>query len=185
MLIVVIAAINFMNLSTAQASKRAKEVGIKKIGGSTRGMLIVQFLSESIILSFIALIFAIIIIKASLPYFNNLLNSNLVLNLFSPWFTIPLLLLVSVFVGLLAGSYPAFFLSSFSPYEVLKGNVKNSMKNGSLRRVLVVFQFAVSILLIIGMIIMYSQINYMLNKDVGFNKEQLLVINREIGRAHV
>jgi putative ABC transport system permease protein len=177
-LIVVIAAINFMNLSTAQASKRAKEVGIKKIGGSTRGMLIVQFLSESIILSFIALIFAIIIIKASLPYFNNLLSSDLVLNLFSPWFTIPLLLLFSVFVGLLAGSYPAFFLSSFSPYEVLKGSVKNSMKNGSLRRVLVVFQFAVSILLIIGMIIMYSQINYMLNKDVGFNKEQLLVINR-------
>ena len=177
-LIVVIAAINFMNLSTAQASKRAKEVGIKKIGGSTRGMLITQFLSESIILAFIALMFAIIIIKASLPYFNNLLNSDLVLNLFSPWFTIPLLLLFSVFVGLLAGSYPAFFLSSFSPYEVLKGNVKNSMKNGRLRRVLVVFQFAVSILLIIGMIIMYSQINYMLNKDVGFNKEQLLVINR-------
>ncbi|HUX94216.1 MAG TPA: ABC transporter permease [Bacteroidales bacterium] len=177
-LIVLIAAINFMNLSTAQASRRAKEVGIKKIGGSTRGMLVTQFLSESIILSFIALLFALLIVKVTLPYFNNLLGSSLVLNLFSPWFTIPVLLLFSVFVGLLAGSYPAFFLSSFNPYEVLKGSVKSSMKNGRLRRVLVVFQFAVSILLIIGTMIMYKQIHYMLNKDVGFNKEQLLVINR-------
>jgi putative ABC transport system permease protein len=177
-LIVLIAAINFMNLSTAQASKRAKEVGIKKIGGSTRGMLIAQFLAESTILSFIALIFALLIVRVTLPYFNNLLGTSLVLYLFIPWFTIPVLLLFSVFVGFLAGSYPALFLSSFSPYEVLKGSVKNSMKNGTLRRILVVFQFAVSILLIIGTMIMYSQIHYMLNKDLGFNKEQLLVINR-------
>ncbi len=177
-LIVLIAAINFMNLSTAQASKRAKEVAIKKIGGSTRGMLIAQFLLESIILAFIALIFALMIVKVTLPYFNNLLESNLVLNLFAPWFTIPVLLIFSVFVGFLAGSYPALFLSSFSPFEVLKGGMKNSLKNGSLRRVLVVFQFSVSILLIIGTMVMYNQIHYMLNKDLGFNKEQLLVINR-------
>jgi len=177
-LIVLIAAINFMNLSTAQASKRAKEVGIKKIGGSTRGMLIMQFLSESFILSFVSLILAVIFIKVTLPYFNNLLGSNLDLRLFAQWVTIPLLLLFTVVVGFLAGSYPALFLSSFSPYEVLKGSVKNSMKNGRLRRVLVVFQFAVSILLIVGTLIMYRQINYMLNKDVGFNKEQLIVINR-------
>jgi putative ABC transport system permease protein len=177
-LIVLIAAINFMNLSTAQASRRAKEVGIKKIGGSTMGMLIAQFLTESIILSFIALIFALLIVKVTLPYFNNLLGTSLVLNLINTWFTIPVLLLFSVFVGFLAGSYPALFLSSFNPYEVLKGSVKNSMKNGRLRRVLVVFQFAVSILLIIGTMIMYRQIHYMLNKDVGFSKEQLLVINR-------
>jgi putative ABC transport system permease protein len=177
-LIVLIAAINFMNLSTAQSSKRAKEVGIKKIGGSTRGMLIIQFLTETIILSFFALIFALVIVKISLPYFNNLLASNLALHIFSNWYMIPVLLLFSVLVGLLAGSYPAFYLSSFNPYEVLKGSARNSMKNGRLRRVLVVFQFAVSILLIIGTMIMYSQIHYMLNKDVGFNKEQLLVINR-------
>jgi len=177
-LIVLIAAINFMNLSTAQASKRAKEVGIKKIGGSTRGMLIAQFLTETIILSFIALFFALVIVKISLPYFNNLLTSNLSLHIFSNWYIIPVLLLFSVFVGLLAGSYPAFYLSSFNPYEVLKGSVRNSMKNGRLRRILVVFQFAVSILLIIGTMIMFSQIHYMLNKDVGFSKEQLLVINR-------
>jgi putative ABC transport system permease protein len=177
-LIVLIAAINFMNLSTAQASRRAKEVGIKKIGGSSRGMLITQFLSESFILSFISLVIALIFIKATLPYFNNLLGIKLVIRLFANWYTLPLLLLFSVFVGFLAGSYPALFLSSFNPYEVLKGNIKNSMKNGRLRRVLVVFQFAVSILLIIGTMVMYQQIRYMLNKDVGFNKEQLIVINR-------
>ncbi|HUX58606.1 MAG TPA: ABC transporter permease [Bacteroidales bacterium] len=177
-LIVLIAAINFMNLATAQASRRAKEVGIKKIGGSSRGMLITQFFSESFILSFISLIFALIFIKATLPYFNNLLGASLVLNLFANWYTVPVLILFSLFVGFLAGSYPALFLSSFNPYEVLKGNIKNSMKNGRLRRVLVVFQFAVSILLIVGTLIMYRQIKFMLNKDVGFNKEQLIVINR-------
>jgi putative ABC transport system permease protein len=177
-LIVLIAAINFMNLSTAQSSRRAKEVGIKKVGGSTRGMLVAQFLAESFILSFLALIFAVIIIKVSLPYFNNLLGARLSLELISNWYTIPVLLLFSLFVGLLAGSYPSMFLSSFNPYEVLKGSVKNSVRNGRLRRVLVVFQFAVSILLIIGTMIMYRQISYMLNKDVGFDKEQLVVINR-------
>ncbi len=177
-MIVVIAAINFMNLSTAQASRRAKEVGIKKIGGSTRGMLITQFLSESFILSFISLILALILIRISLPYFNNLLGTRLVLNLFASWYSIPVLILFTFIVGIMAGSYPAFFLSSFNPYEVLKGNVKNSMKNGKLRRVLVVFQFAVSILLIVGTMVMYRQIKFMLNKDVGFNKEQLIVIER-------
>jgi putative ABC transport system permease protein len=177
-LIVVIAAINFMNLATAQASRRAKEVGIKKLGGSTRGMLITQFLSESLILSFVSLIFSIIFIKLSLPYFNNLLGTRLVLDLFAVWYTIPVLLLFTVFVGILAGSYPAFFLSSFNPYEVLKGTVRNSQSNGRLRRILVVFQFAVSILLIVGTLIMHKQINFMLNKDVGFSKEQLIVIER-------
>jgi putative ABC transport system permease protein len=177
-MIVLIAAINFMNLATAQATRRAKEVGIKKVGGSTRGMLIVQFLSESFVLSFISLIVALIIIKVSLPYFNNLLGADLNLKLFSEWYIIPGLLVFTLLVGIMAGSYPALFLSSFNPYEVLKGSVKASTQNGRLRRVLVVFQFAVSILLITGTIIMYRQISYMLNKDVGFNKEQMLVINR-------
>jgi putative ABC transport system permease protein len=176
-LIVIIAAINFMNLATAQASRRAKEVGIKKVGGSTRGMLVGQFLTESFILSFVSLILALAIIKVSLPYFNNLLGANLALKLFTAWYIIPVLILFSVIVGFLSGSYPAFFLSSFNPYEVLKGNVKNSMKNGQLRRILVVFQFAVSILLIVGTMIMYRQIKYMLNKDVGFKKDQLIVLN--------
>ena len=177
-LIVLIAAVNFMNLSTAQASRRAKEVGIKKVGGSTRGMLIAQFLSESFILSFISLLLALIIIKVTLPYFSNLLGTRLELNLLSYWYTIPVMLLFTVVVALLAGSYPAMFLSSFNPYEVLKGSISGSMKNGRMRRVLVVFQFAVSILLIVGTVVMYRQISFMLNKDVGFNKNQLIVIER-------
>ncbi len=177
-LIVLIAAINFMNLATAQASRRAKEVGIKKLAGSTRGMLITQFLSESFMLSFISLVVALIIIRISLPYFNNLLETRLELKLLASWYTIPVLLVFTLLVGFLAGSYPALFLSSFNPYDVLKGSVRSSSRNGRLRRILVVFQFAVSILLIIGTLIMYRQIFYMLNKDVGFNKEQMLVINR-------
>jgi len=141
-------------------------------------MLITQFLSESFILSFISLIFALIFIKVSLPYFNNLLGTRLALNLFVAWYTLPALLLFTVLVGIMAGSYPAFFLSSFNPYEVLKGNAKSSSSNGKLRRVLVVFQFAVSILLIVGTLIMNTQIKFMLNKDVGFSKEQLIIIER-------
>ena len=177
-LIVLIAAINFMNLSTAQASRRAKEVGIKKVGGSTRSMLILQFLTESFILSFFSLVIALIFIKVTLPYFNNLIGAKLALNLFASWYIIPFLILFTLLVGFLSGSYPALYLSSFNPYEVLKGRVKSSMQNGLLRRVLIVFQFAVSILLIVGTIIMYRQIKYMLNKDLGFSKEQILVINK-------
>jgi putative ABC transport system permease protein len=181
LLIVLIAAINFMNLATAQASRRAKEVGIKKVGGSTRGMLVTQFLIESIILAFLSLIFSVVLIKVTLPYFNDLLGTRLALNLLYPWYTIPVLLLFTIIVGLLAGSYPAFYLSSFNPYEVLKGGAGNSIGKGRLRRILVTFQFAVSILLIVGTLIMSRQIHYMLNKDVGFNKEQLIVIER----AHI
>ncbi|NVO10883.1 MAG: ABC transporter permease [Bacteroidales bacterium] len=177
-LIILIASINFMNLSTAQSSRRAKEVGIKKVSGSSRGMLIWQFISESIILTFISLIFAILIIKFSLPFFNNLLQTSLELNFFDSWVVVPSLILLSVFVGLLAGSYPAFYLSSFSPYVVLKGALRNSMKNGKLRSVLVILQFTISIILIIGSTIMFHQINYMVNKNLGFNKEQLIVISR-------
>jgi len=177
-LIILIASINFMNLSTAQSSRRAKEVGIKKVSGSSRGMLIWQFISESIILTFISLIFAIAIIKFFTPFFNNLLQANLEFNLLDSWETIPALVFLSILVGLLAGSYPAFYLSSFSPYAVLKGTLKNSMKNGKLRGVLVVLQFTISIMLIIGTIIMFHQIRYMVNKDLGFNKQQLIVIRR-------
>lgn len=177
-LIIVIAAINFMNLSTAQSFRRAKEVGIKKVCGSSRTMLINQFLAESFILSFAALITAVIIVEISLPYFSNLLQSKLAVNYLGNWYTIPLLVLLTIFVGILSGGYPAFFLSTFSPYSVLKGKVKESMKSGTLRSVLVVLQFSISIILIIGTTIMFKQINFMLNKDLGFNKENLIVISR-------
>jgi putative ABC transport system permease protein len=175
-LIILIAAINYMNLSTAQASKRAKEVGIKKVSGSTRGLLIRQFLTESVILSTLSLALAIIIVENFLPYFNNLLGAKLQMHLFNNWIAIPVLLTLSVIVGVLSGSYTAFFLSSFSPSIVLKGKLKDSMKNGKLRSILVIFQFSISIVLIVGTIIMFRQIQFMLNKNLGFNKEQLLVI---------
>jgi putative ABC transport system permease protein len=176
-LIVLIAAINFMNLSTAQAARRAKEVGIKKICGSSRRMLIIQFLAESFILSFISLVFGLIFIIVTLAYFNRLLGTEISLNLFSSWYGIPFLFLFTVVVGILAGGYPAFFLSSFNPYEVLKGKVKSSVQNGRLRKILVVFQFSVSIIMITGTIIMYRQIKFMLNKDLGFNKERIIAIS--------
>ena len=177
-LIVIIAAINFMNLSTAQASRRAKEVGIKKISGSTRAMLIGQFLLESFVLTLLSLVLSLIIIKITLPYFNNLLGARLTLSLLNKWYTMPGLIIFTAVVAMMAGSYPALFLSSFNPSEVLKGGVRNSRITGQLRRILVIIQFAVSILLIIGTLVMYRQINYMLRKDVGFNKEHLIVINR-------
>jgi putative ABC transport system permease protein len=144
-------------------------------------MLISQFLTESYILAFVSMIFALVMIKLSLPYFNNLLGTRLVLTLFEPWYTIPALLLFTVVVGIMSGSYPAFFLSSLNPYEVLKGNARTGVGIGRLRRILVVFQFAVSILLIVGTLIMNQQIKYMLNKDVGFNRDQLIVIEE----AHI
>lgn len=177
-LIIVIASINFMNLSTAQATKRAKEVGIKKATGSSRWNLISQFLTDSTIISFSALIFAIVIVLFTLPIFNNLINANIHFNLFENWFTIPALLGFALVVGILAGAYPAFYLSSFSPHIVLRGKVRDGIRNGKLRSVLVSVQFLISIVLIIGTMIMYRQLQFMINKDLGFNKEQLLVIQQ-------
>lgn len=178
LLIILIAAMNFMNLSTAQASKRAKEIGIKKVVGSSRGYLIGQFLMETIILTFIALIAAIMISEISLPYFNQLLDLNLSIGYFSTWYTIPALLGLSLFIGILAGSYPALYMSSFNPYMVLKGKLRSSRGNVNLRSVLVVLQFAISIVLISGTLIMFRQISFMLNKDLGFDKDHVLVIRR-------
>lgn len=177
-LIILIAAINFMNLSTAKASRRAKEIGIKKVGGSTRNLLISQFLIESTIIAFVALIIAVIIVKLSLPYFNDLLDTYLSLGLFSNWYTIPTLIIFTLIVGIIAGSYPAFYLSSISPDKVLRSDSFKLSGHGMLRSILVVFQFAASIILIIGTVIMYRQINYLLNKDLGFNKDQMMVITR-------
>ncbi len=175
-LIIVIASINFMNLSTAQATKRAKEIGIKKVSGSSKGMLILQFLTDSTVISLIALVLAVIIVWIGLPFFNNIFDANVRLNLFERFYYIPSLLGFAVFVGILAGTYPAFYLSSFNPNTVLKGKIRDGAKNGKLRSVLVSVQFLISIVLIIGTIIMYRQLTFMINKDVGFDKERLLVI---------
>jgi len=178
LLMIVIASINYMNLSTAQASRRAREVGIKKVSGSTRGMLIRQFLTESVVMTGLALIIAMVLVHLSLPYFSDLLDVELKIDYFANAYTIPSLLIVAIVIGFLSGTYPAFFISSFKPVTVLKGRVRSNSKNGRLRSVLVIFQFSVSIALIIGTIIMYNQISYLLDKDVGYDKENLMVIRR-------
>jgi putative ABC transport system permease protein len=178
LLILVVAGINFMNLSTAQATRRAKEVGIKKVSGSLRGSLIGQFLAETVILSLMALVLAVLITEIALPSLNNLLGISLSLNYFTTWYTLPSLLVFAVLIGLLAGSYPAFYLSSFNPNAVLKGKVTGSRSSISLRSVLTVLQFAISIVLIVGTLVMQRQIRYMQNKDLGFDKENVLVVRR-------
>nr|WP_319997276.1 ABC transporter permease [uncultured Draconibacterium sp.] len=176
-LIIVIASINFMNLSTAQATKRAKEIGVKKVSGSSKGMLILQFLTDSTLISFIALILAVVIVFISLPFFNDVFDTQVQFNLLEHFYYIPLLILFALFVGFIAGAYPAFYLSSFNPNTVLRGKLRDGAKNGKLRRILVSVQFLISIILIIGTVIMYRQLTYMINKDVGFNKDRLMVIH--------
>jgi len=175
--ILLIACVNFMNLSTARSSNRAKEVGVRKVLGSLRKNLVQQFLTESLLLSLIALIFAVCFVSLMLPYFNHLSGKSIHFD--SMLHPSILLALISfmVVVGLLAGSYPAFYLSAFQPIDVLKGKVANGFKRSWLRNTLVVFQFVVSIILIIGTMVIYNQLNYIRSKDIGFNRNQVLVIN--------
>ena len=176
LLVILIAGINFMNLSTARSGKRAKEVGVRKVTGASRKMLIFQFLIESIIQSFIALFLALILVELFLPGFNNIMETNL--SLFNNHLsqTIAFALLVTLIYGLFAGSYPAFFLSAFKPIAVLKGDFTKTKGGGLLRKGLVITQFTASTILIIGMIIIFKQISFLHNKDIGFKGEQVIVV---------
>ncbi|CCG98229.1 protein of unknown function DUF214 [Fibrella aestuarina BUZ 2] len=177
-----IACINFMNLSTAGASKRAKEVGVRKVLGSARQSLTAQFLVESLLLTAFSLLLAVGLVYVTLPFFNELADKALTLNFIAtPWLA-PALLLLGLVVGVLAGSYPAFFLSAFKPIAVLKGGSAGGTRSVggrnriSLRSGLVVVQFAVSILLTIGTAVVYQQLNYIQTKKLGYSKEQVLVL---------
>jgi len=175
--ILLIACINFMNLTTAYSSNRAKEVGIRKVLGTEKRNLVSQFLFESIMMVFLSLIIAIVIVELVLPGFNNIANKEITISsLFSPYI-LPILIALPFIVGLLAGSYPAFYLSSFKPIEILKGKQNLGSKSGGLRSALVVFQFAISIILIVGTIVIYKQLNYIQTKNLGYNKDQVLVVN--------
>lgn len=175
--ILIIACINFMNLTTAQSLKRAREVGIRKAVGSRRSQLIFQFLSESIVVSLSALVLAIVILYFAIPEFNSLSNKELVLNPVQNASVLGWLALVTLFVGVLAGVYPAFVISSFQPSEVLKGKFTANVKGQRLRQGLVIFQFAIAFIIIVGTFVIDSQLEFMLNKDMGFNREQVLVIH--------
>ena len=155
--ILVIACINFMNLSTARSEKRAKEVGVRKAVGSGRQQLIGQFLSESLLIAFLALVLALLIVFVSLPYFNTLTKKLMVLQLDNPVFWV-IMLAFTLFTGLLAGSYPALYLSSFNPVQILKGGVHVGKSASLPRKMLVVVQFTFSIALMIGTIIVHQQI---------------------------
>ena len=177
LLILLIACVNFMNLSTARSANRAKEVGVRKVLGSLRKNLIQQFLTESFLISFIALGTAVLIAYLSLPFFNQLSGKDIEAGtLFQPSVLLSLIALMFV-VGLLAGSYPAFFLSSFQPVDVLKGKLAGGFKRSWLRSSLVVFQFVISIVLIFGTIVIYNQLSYIHSKDIGFNRNQIVTIN--------
>lgn len=176
-IILLIACINFMNLATARSANRAREVGIRKVLGTEKRQLIAQFLSESTLMVFIGLALAVVLAALILPLFNNIANKSLTLTTLFSWKFIPVLILLPFVVGLMAGSYPAFFLSAFKPIEVLKGKLKLGSKSGGFRSVLVVVQFAASIILIIGTIIIFRQLNYIQTKNLGFNKDQVLIIN--------
>jgi len=176
LLVILIAGINFMNLSTARAGKRAKEVGVRKVIGASRKMLITQFLTESVIQSFIALLLAFVLVELFLPGFNNIMETNL--SLFNEHFgtTVLFALIVTLSYGLFAGSYPAFFLSAFQPISVLKGDLTKTKSGALLRKSLVVVQFTASIVLIIGMIIIFNQISFLHDKDIGFKGDQVIVV---------
>ncbi len=174
--LIVLACINFMNLSTARAANRAKEVGIRKTVGALRGKLIGQFMMESYLYTILAVLFALMFVSVSLNLFNVITAKNIVFNsLLNPVFLIGLMLF-TMLVGALAGSYPAFYLTSFMPAEVLKGKVRGGMKRSGIRNALVVFQFFISIGLIIASLIVFQQLQYVQNQNLGYDKENIMTL---------
>jgi putative ABC transport system permease protein len=173
--ILIIACINFINLSTAKSANRAKEVGLRKVVGSQRSGLIQQFLTESLLYSFLSFGLGLILAVILLPYFNVLASKSLIIP-WQQWWLLPTVLVSAVVIGVVAGIYPAFYLSGFKPAEVLKGKLSTGSKSSGLRNGLVVFQFTTSIILIISTFIIYNQMQFILNKKVGFEKDQVVMI---------
>jgi putative ABC transport system permease protein len=176
--ILLIACINFMNLATARSVKRAREIGVRKVIGAQRGALIIQFICEALLLTFISMIVALMLVVLLLPSFNSLTGKQLFLQVEQPTFWIALSSLLAV-TGLVAGSYPAFFLSSLNPVRVLKGSLTFSRGATFFRKGLVVFQFTLAIVLIVGTIVIYRQMQYIQTKNLGYNRENLLYIPLE------
>ncbi|MFC2141448.1 ABC transporter permease [Acidobacteriota bacterium] len=174
--ILLIACINFVNLTTARSSLRAREIGVRKVVGSSRLQLIKQYLIESFMLSFLALLLGVTLVQCLLPYFRNFTGCDLSIHVFQNWIILPGLTAFGLLIGLLSGCYPAFYLSALRPVSVLKGKPQEGLKRSWLRNGLVVFQFSISIILIIGTCIVYKQLKYIQNTKLGFEKEQVVVI---------
>lgn len=176
-LILLIASFNYINLSTARSTIRAKEVGIRKVVGAHRTQLIKQFLGESLILTFLAMILALAYVEIVLPYFNRLVDRNLHLNFTKDWSFLVGIIGVTLIIGLISGIYPAFFLALFDPVQVIRGKVYSNLKNANFRTVFVILQFGISVALIICTITVKMQLQYLTNKNLGFNKEHLIAVN--------
>ncbi len=176
LIILTIACINFMNLSTARSEKRAGEIGVRKALGSTKASIIRGLLAESLIVAYVAVVLAVVIVAVALPYFNSLINIHLYLHM---WYSSHILFLVIIggIAGLIAGSYPAFYLSSFNPIQSLKGQIAKNAGNASIiRKGLVIMQFAVSVIIIISVFVVYRQIKFTKNRDFGFKKDNILYV---------
>lgn len=174
-LILLLSGINFVNLSTAKSANRAKEVGLRKVVGSHRSDLVKQFLTESFIFSIVSMLLGVALAALSLPYFNVLADKTLVIP-WGYWWFIPSLVGATLIIGIMAGLYPSFYLSAFRPIQVLKGEKSRGTKSSRLRGVLVVFQIVASVVLIIGALMVHRQMTFILNKDIGFEKEQVLLL---------
>lgn len=173
--ILLIAAVNFINLSTARSANRAKEVGMRKVSGSMRHQLILQFMTESVMYSLCAFVVGIALAAILMPYFNAIAGKDLSFP-WLEWQAYAVFVVAAVLIGMLAGLYPAVYLSSFKPILVLKGKLTQGSRGSVLRSGLVVFQFAISVILLVGTITIYKQVVYILNKDLGFNKDQVVLI---------
>ena len=176
--ILVIASINFMNLSTARSTTRAREIGLRKAAGSDRPTLIRQFLLESVILSLIALGFALILVELSLPWFNHAMDLDLRMGSNQYRTLLPMVVMLALLVGLVSGVYPAMFLSRFKPVEGIKGDFLGIHRASNFRKIMVITQFTISVAIIVGTLIVSNQLRFMLNKDLGYDKEQLVVLKR-------
>ncbi|MFZ0391240.1 MAG: ABC transporter permease [Calditrichia bacterium] len=175
--VLLIACFNFMNLTTARSGKRAREVGIRKVVGASRSELVRQFFGESILFSLLAMVLAHAIVELFLPVFNHLAQKQLEVSYFSGNLFLPVLIGLAVLTGIVAGSYPALFLSSFQPATVLKGAKSAGAGSARFRKILVVTQFSISIILIISTLIVYNQLNFMRSKKLGFDKDKLLYVH--------
>lgn len=179
--VLIIACINFMNLTTARSTDRAREVGLRKVTGAHKSSLIKQFIGESIVIALISMIISLVLLRIFLPEFNRIVNRDLEINLIGNWLFFVGLAAVTFLVGGLSGVYPSLVLSSFQPSRVLKGRIPSGARNSLLNKSLVVLQFFVSVALIIGTVVILRQVNYLLHKDLGYDSEQALAV--PIGRA--
>ena len=165
-----------MNLSSARASQRAREVGLRKVVGSNKFLLMIQFLGESVFLTTVAMLIAVVTIQFTLPYLEDFLGKTLIIDFIANPELLLIMFLVSLSVGVIAGLYPAFILSSFKPVTVLRGEFKKGKAGVLIRRVLVLCQFSVTIALVAGVLLIQDQIHYLQNMDMGYNREQVLTV---------